>query len=85
MSIAVACKSIFENQLLNKKSTIVAFLIDRSNISVVIHVDCKLSKQNAIFDLEKWCIFFNETKFNNIFDNIHSSHKPVILSKNFSY
>lgn len=63
MSTIVVCKSIFKIQPSNKKSIVIAFLIDR-NISIIIQLDSKLSKQIVNLDLEIWCALLNENNFN---------------------
>lgn len=84
MSTAIVNKSVFSIHPFNKKNVTVGVLIDKQ-ISIVILLECILTKRTINLDLFKWQNLINEHKFTVMIDKLYTPTKRVIICDNFSY
>ena len=80
----VVSKSVFDIRPFSKKSVTVGLLVNKQ-ISIIILLECKLTKKVVTLDLEQWCTLMCENNFNTIINNLHTRCKRVRISDNFFY
>ncbi|KAE9536193.1 hypothetical protein AGLY_007416 [Aphis glycines] len=67
-----------------KKSVTVGLLVNKQ-ISIIILLECKLTKKVVTLDLDQWCKLMCENNFNTIIENLHTRCKRVKIADNFFY
>jgi hypothetical protein len=80
----VVSKSVFDICPFSKKSVTVGLLVNKQ-ISIIILLECKLTKKVVTLDLEQWCTLMCENNFNTIINNLHARCKRVRISDNSFY
>ncbi|KAE9521454.1 hypothetical protein AGLY_018154 [Aphis glycines] len=71
-------------ELVSKKSVTVGLLVNKQ-ISIIILLECKLTKKLVTLDLDQWCKLMCENNFNTIIENLHTRCKRVKIADNFFY
>ncbi|KAF0697441.1 Uncharacterized protein FWK35_00034319 [Aphis craccivora] len=83
-SIVVA-KSIFNIRPFNKKSVTVGFLVNKT-ISVIVMLECKVTKKLLTFNLLQWCtLMCDSNNYSSITNNLHTNCKRVKITDNIYY
>lgn len=82
-SIVVA-KSIFNIRPFNKKSVTVGFLVNKT-ISVIVILECNVTKKLLTFDLLQWCTLMCDSNYSSITNNLHTNCKRVKITDNIYY
>ncbi|KAE9523109.1 hypothetical protein AGLY_016496 [Aphis glycines] len=80
----VVSKSVFDIRPFSKKSVTVGLLVNKQ-ISIIILLECKLTKKVVTLDLDQWCKLMCENNFNTIIENLHTRCKRVKIADNFFY
>lgn len=80
----VVSKSIFEIRPYAKKSVTVGLLVN-NKISIIILLECKITKKILNLDLEQWLTLMSENNYNAIIDNLQTRCKRVRIIDNLSY
>jgi len=80
----IVCKSTFDIRAFNKKSITVGLLINKQ-ISIILQLECKLSKKIITLSLEEWFTLMSESNYNSIINNLQTRCRRVKITDNFSY
>ena len=80
----IVSKSVFDIRPFGKKSVTVGLLINRQ-ISIIVLLECKITKKMISLDLEQWCTLMCESNYLSIINNLNSKCKRVKITDNFSY
>ena len=85
MSLSViVSKSVFDIRPFGKKSVTVGLLITKQ-ISIIVLLECKLTKKIITLNLEKWCTLMSESNYISITNNLHTTCRRVRITENFTY
>lgn len=84
MAVQIVNKSVFSIHPFNKKNVTVGYLIDKQ-ISIVILLECVLTRRTLQLDLAKWRYLVDERKFYIMLDKLYTHSKRVIICENFFY
>jgi len=80
----IVCKSTFDIRAFNKKSITVGLLINKQ-ISIILQLECKLSKKIVTLNLEEWFTLMSESNYNSITNNLHTRCRRVKITDDFTY
>lgn len=80
----VVSKSVFDIRTYSKKTITIGLLIAKQ-ISIIVLLECKLTKKVLKLDLEQWCTLMCDNNYNTIINNMHSRCKRIQLTNNLFY
>jgi len=80
----VVSKSVFDIRAYGKKNLTIGLLINKQ-ISIIVLLECKLTKKVITLDLEQWCTLMCEKNYNTIINNLHTRCKRVKITDNLFY
>jgi len=80
----IVCKSTFDIRAYNKKSITVGLLINKQ-ISIIIILECKITKKSLNLDLDQWLSLMCENNYTSIINNLQKRCKRVRITDNLSY
>ncbi|KAF0710732.1 Uncharacterized protein FWK35_00038103, partial [Aphis craccivora] len=81
----VVSKSVFDIRPFSKKSVTVGLLVNKQ-ISIIILLECKLTKKVVTLDLDQWCkLMCENNNFIQLSKNLHTRCKRVKIADNFFY
>ena len=80
----IVYKSVFDIRPFGKKSVTVGLLITKQ-ISIIVLLECKLTKKIITLNLEQWCTLMSESNYISITNNLHTRCKRVRITENFTY
>ena len=80
----IVSKSTFDIRAFNKKSITVGLLINKQ-ISIILLLECKLSKKIITLSLEEWFTLMSESNYNSIINNLNTRVRRVKITDSFSY
>ncbi|KAE9523353.1 hypothetical protein AGLY_016301 [Aphis glycines] len=76
--------SVFEIRPYGKKSVTVGLLVNKK-ISIVILLECKITKKILNLDVEQWLTLMCKNNYNAIINNLQTRCKRVRITDNLSY
>ena len=80
----IVCKSTFDIRAFNKKNITVGLLINKQ-ISIILQLECKLSKKIITLNLEEWFTLMSESNYNSITNNLHTRCRRVKITDDLTY
>lgn len=80
----VVSKSIFDIRPFNKKSVTVGLLMN-NQISIIVLLECNLTKKVIMLDLEQWNTLICESNYILITNNLHVKCKRMKITDNIFY
>jgi len=80
----IVSKSTFDIRPYSKKSVTVGLLIDKQ-ISIIILLECKLSKKIITLNLENWFTLMSESNYLSITNNLHTRCRRTKITDNLTY
>ena len=80
----IVSKSTFDVRPFGKKSITVGLLINKQ-ISIIVLLECKLTKKIITLNLEEWCTLMSESNYISISNNLHTRCRRVKITDNFTY
>lgn len=80
----ILCKSTFSIQPLNKKSVSIGYFLNKQ-ISIIVLIECVLTKQKLFLDSFKWSKFICDSNYQLILDKLCTYSKRHILTEDIFY
>lgn len=80
----IVSKSVFDIRPYGKKNITVGLLISKQ-ISIIVLLECKLSKKIITLNLEQWFTLMSESNFISITNNLHTRCRREKITDNFTY
>jgi len=80
----IVSKSTFDIRPYSRKCITVGLLISKQ-ISIIVLLECKLTKKIITLNLEQWCTLMSESNFISITNNLHTRCRRVKITDNLTY